>query len=104
MLVDAQVVPESVEVKIPLEPAATNWFPSADKAIECHSVFGALFDIHVAPEFVEVQNGPDVMEILPTAAANLHPSAEEATQLHDFPAILFDVQLAPESVEVKIPS
>jgi len=28
--------------------------PSADEAIESHMVFGALFNIHVAPEFVEV--------------------------------------------------
>ena len=54
VLVDAQVVPELVEMKIFPERAATNLFPSAEKAMEFHAAFGTLFDIHVAPEFVEV--------------------------------------------------
>jgi hypothetical protein len=63
VLVDAQVVPELVEMKIipgpfsNLEPSATSLVPSAEKAMEFNATFGALFDIHVAPESVEIQSG-----------------------------------------------
>jgi len=62
VLVDAQVVPELVEmIIIPLfgtvEPTATSSVPSAEKAREFNPTFGALFDIHVAPESVEIQSG-----------------------------------------------
>jgi len=79
VLVDAQVVPELVEIKIFQEPAATNLFPSAEKAMEFHATLGVLFEIHVAPEFVEVKSEPDGCPRAVDVAANLLPSDEEAT-------------------------
>jgi hypothetical protein len=78
VLVDVQVVPESVEMKIFQEPAATSLFPSAEKVTEFHAAFGALFDIHVAPEFVEVKSEPAGCPSAVDVAANLLPSDEVA--------------------------
>jgi hypothetical protein len=62
VLVDAQAVPELVEIKIiPLfgtrEASATSSVPSVEKTMEFNAAFGALFDIHEVPEFVEIKSG-----------------------------------------------
>jgi hypothetical protein len=49
--------------------------PSAEEATQLHKLCGTSFDIHVAPESVEVK-----IEREPTATS-LDPSADEATQL-----------------------
>lgn len=76
----------------PIKDTATSLFPSADAAMETQDSFGALFDIHVAPEFVELYIKP----LGATAAAtSLVPSAEEATQFHCASGTRFDVQVIP---------
>jgi hypothetical protein len=55
VLLDLQVAPPSVEVKMLVErPPAANVFPSAEEAMECQSALGALDGVQVAPELVEV--------------------------------------------------
>ena len=51
--VGAHVVPEFVAAE-PKEMRAIIRLPSAEEAAETHSVTGALLEIQVAPEFVEV--------------------------------------------------
>lgn len=66
------------ETQIPPPSATTtNILPSADEATEDHKVWGALFDVQVSPEFVEVKM------LLQSTATNLLPSAEEATECHN---------------------
>ena len=51
----AQVVPELVEIKIgPPNRTAARLLPSAEAVTDRQLPAGTLFDIHVAPELVEV--------------------------------------------------
>ena len=42
----------------PFDGAAKTTLPSAEQAADCHISPGALFDSHVAPEFVEEYTKP----------------------------------------------
>jgi hypothetical protein len=58
MSLDAQVVPELVEVKISpevrREPAAISFDPSPELATVHHPLLGALVSVQVVPELTEV--------------------------------------------------
>src|SRR6185312_2054575 len=95
-----QLFPKSDETYIgPFNATATNWLPSAEQAMDDHTCCGILFEIHVAPESVDVKIGPGAVKLKPSiprpAAANLTPSAEEATYVQCSSGRLFATQENP---------
>jgi len=58
-LVNIQLNPKFVEVKILVSPAATNRLPSAEEDTDCQYTAGSLLVRHVAPAFVEVALTPE---------------------------------------------
>lgn len=75
--------------------------PSVDEAIEVHALLPTLFEVHVTPEFVEIQIGPATAR--DAAAANLLPSADEATETQVVLGALVCVHVVPEFVDFQMP-
>jgi hypothetical protein len=85
----------------PLALPFNNVAPSADEAQhedpEPNTGPDRLFDVQVAPKFVEVK----ILAV--EAAINLLPSAEAATPIQNTTGKLFEIHVTPAFVEVKIP-
>src|SRR5262249_34021563 len=97
------VVPEFVEIKVPLPcaPPNTSRRPSAEDAAEAQNPVSAP-GVHVRPPLVEVKIGPGLLPpVYAAAASSFVPSADEPTERQNwFVVVRFGVQVAPEFVEV----
>jgi hypothetical protein len=91
-LLETQVVPKLVEVKMPSAFAVISFMPSAEQAMD--SPANPVAYVHVAPESVEIQVPPPVLAIL-------SPSAEDAS-LHGLIGDGIYSHVAPELVEIEI--
>jgi len=82
--------------------SAASFVPSAEETmLNQLSWTGTEFELHIAPEFVEVRIMPAPWE----TATSLVPSADEATPSHfhstfAYNGTLFEIQVFPELVEV----
>ena len=87
---------------LPNETLAASLLPCLDEVMELHCLLlpgDAVFSVHVAPEFVEVQTFPPQIQ-----AVSLVPSLDEVMdcQFCVFPTEVSSVHVAPESVEVQM--
>ena len=80
---------------LPLQTTAATVVPSLDEVMEYQAFVlpgDAVFSVHVAPEFVEVQMFPPELQI--TTAASLVPSLDEVMEL---PVLLVSPRRCPQS-------